>query len=132
MTDCTFCSFSVILVVATISSLHQILNYFYRSPTGGMWAARILGQKAEISIPGNEEPIIVLDANILIRAVLGVKVRNLIQNHASDVLFFTPDLCYEDALKYLPILFEKRNLPPTDVLVGSIKDRAQDCSTPLS
>jgi hypothetical protein len=40
MTDCTFCSFSVILVVATISSLHQILNYFYRSPTGGMWALK--------------------------------------------------------------------------------------------
>jgi predicted nucleic acid-binding protein len=60
--------------------------------------------------------IIVLDANILIRAVLGVKARNLIQNYAGDVLFFTPDLCYEDALKYLPILFEKRNLPPNDAL----------------
>jgi predicted nucleic acid-binding protein len=60
--------------------------------------------------------ILVIDANILIRAVLGKKVRELIQNHAAKVLFVTPDLCYEDALKYLPILFEKRNLPPDDAL----------------
>ena len=59
---------------------------------------------------------IVIDANILIRAVLGKKVRELIQNHAAQVLFFTPDLCYDDALKYLPILFEKRKLPPDDAL----------------
>ncbi len=59
---------------------------------------------------------IVIDANILIRAVLGKKVRGLIQNHAREVLFFTPDLCYDDALKYLPILFEKRKLPPDDAL----------------
>ena len=51
--------------------------------------------------------IIVLDANILIRAVLGIKARNLIQNHANNVLFFTPDCCYENALKYLPILMER-------------------------
>jgi predicted nucleic acid-binding protein len=59
---------------------------------------------------------IVIDANILIRAVLGKKVRELIQNHAAKVLFFTPDLCYDDALKYLPILFDKRKLPPDDAL----------------
>jgi predicted nucleic acid-binding protein len=53
---------------------------------------------------------IVIDANILIRAVLGKKVRELIQNNATRVLFFTPDTCDEDALKYLPILFEKRKL----------------------
>jgi predicted nucleic acid-binding protein len=59
---------------------------------------------------------IVIDANILIRAVLGKKVRELIQNNATRVLFFTPDTCYEDALKYLPILFEKRKLSPDEAL----------------
>jgi predicted nucleic acid-binding protein len=59
---------------------------------------------------------IVIDANILIRAVLGQKVRGLIQNFASTTQFFTPALCYEDAAKYLPILFAKRNLPPDDAL----------------
>lgn len=34
---------------------------------------------------------IVLDANILIRAVLGQRVRQLIQAHAAAVEFFAPD-----------------------------------------
>jgi predicted nucleic acid-binding protein len=59
---------------------------------------------------------IVLDANILIRAVLGKKARQIIQDFAPTTQFFTPDLCCEDAFKYLPILFEKRNLPAEDAL----------------
>jgi predicted nucleic acid-binding protein len=59
---------------------------------------------------------IILDANILIRAVLGTKVRDLIQEFSPTTQFFTPDLCYEDAVKYLPILFTKRNLPSEDAL----------------
>lgn len=34
---------------------------------------------------------IVLDANILIRAVLGKRVRELVVAHAHDVRFFAPD-----------------------------------------
>lgn len=56
-------------------------------------------------------PIIVLDANILIRAILGNKVRNYLINFNDSIDFFTPDICIEDTEKYLPILFEKRNLP---------------------
>lgn len=59
---------------------------------------------------------IVLDANILIRAVLGQKVREKIETFAPTVQFFTPDLCYTDAQKYLPSLFEKRNLSTEEVL----------------
>jgi len=44
---------------------------------------------------------IVLDANILIRAVLGKQVRELIFNHAETVKFFAPDVAYADARKYL-------------------------------
>jgi len=54
---------------------------------------------------------IVLDANILIRAVLGKKVRGILEQYSSTGQFFTPEVCYQDALKYLPPLFEKRNLP---------------------
>jgi predicted nucleic acid-binding protein len=42
---------------------------------------------------------IVLDANILIRAVLGQRVRQLILAHASEVNFFAPDVAYADARK---------------------------------
>ena len=59
---------------------------------------------------------IVIDANILIRAVLGKKVRDTIQAFAPTTQFFTPDLCYDDAVKNLPILFAKRNLPSEDAL----------------
>lgn len=51
---------------------------------------------------------IVLDANILIRAVLGKRVRELLLENAATVKFFTPDVAYADARKYLPALLEKR------------------------
>ncbi len=53
---------------------------------------------------------VVLDANILIRAVLGKRVRGLIVEHAATVKFFAPDVAYADARKYLPALLEKRGV----------------------
>ena len=53
---------------------------------------------------------IVLDANILIRAVLGKRVRELLLAHAAAVRFFAPDVAYADARKYLPALLEKRGV----------------------
>jgi predicted nucleic acid-binding protein len=53
---------------------------------------------------------IVLDANILIRAVLGQRVCELIVEYAADVKFFAPDAAYADARKYLPALLEKRGV----------------------
>ena len=55
---------------------------------------------------------IVLDANILIRAVLGKRVRELITAHAEDVRFFAPDVAYADARKYLPGLLKERGISP--------------------
>lgn len=49
-----------------------------------------------------KDKAIVLDANILIRAVLGKRVRELIIENASTVKFFAPDVAYDDARKYLP------------------------------
>jgi predicted nucleic acid-binding protein len=53
---------------------------------------------------------LVLDANILIRAVLGQKVREIIINYASSIDFFTPLVCFEDAYCYLPELLAKRGV----------------------
>jgi len=53
---------------------------------------------------------IVLDANILIRAVLGKRVRELILENAATVKFFAPTVAYDDARKYLPTLLEKRGI----------------------
>jgi hypothetical protein len=49
--------------------------------------------------------MIVLDANILIRAVLGRGVRQLIDTYAGQgVRFFAPDVAFDDAEKYSPPL----------------------------
>ncbi|MDN5872558.1 MAG: PIN domain-containing protein [Nitrococcus sp.] len=59
---------------------------------------------------------LVLDANILIRAVLGHKVRGLLEQHWGAVQFFAPEVCFHDAQRYLPALFRKRALPPIPAL----------------
>ena len=56
---------------------------------------------------------IVLDANILIRAVLGKRVREILIEHAAAVKFFAPDVAYADARKYLPALLAKRSIDST-------------------
>jgi len=56
--------------------------------------------------------MIVLDANILIRAVLGRRVRELLERYAgSGIRFLAPDAAFADAEKYLPLLLEKRGMP---------------------
>jgi predicted nucleic acid-binding protein len=51
---------------------------------------------------------LVLDANILIRAVLGKRVRSLIEKYAAEVFLCTPDLCFEEAGRYLPEIVARR------------------------
>ncbi|HYY72964.1 MAG TPA: PIN domain-containing protein [Candidatus Bathyarchaeia archaeon] len=60
--------------------------------------------------------MIVLDANILIRAVLGRRVRQLIDTYAGEgVRFFAPDVAFADAEKYLPPLLTKRGKSYADL-----------------
>ena len=60
--------------------------------------------------------MIVLDANILVRAVLGRRVRYLLETYAAlGIRFYAPDVAFEDAEKYLPTLLKKRVKFDTDV-----------------
>ena len=60
--------------------------------------------------------MIVLDANILIHAVLGRRVRQLLETYsAQNVRFFAPDVAFHDAREYLPVLLRKRGKPDHDV-----------------
>jgi predicted nucleic acid-binding protein len=68
---------------------------------------------------------LVLDANILIRSVLGSRVSSLITNMSQEVEFFTPDICLEDAQKYLPELMAKKGIPSQNVL--KILDEILEC-----
>ncbi len=60
--------------------------------------------------------MIVVDANILIRAVLGRRVWQLIETYsAKGVRFFAPDAAFEDARKYLPLLLRKHSIADTTI-----------------
>jgi len=60
--------------------------------------------------------MIVLDANILIRAVLGRRVRQLVDTYASQgIRFLAPDVAFDDAETYLPLLLKKRGKPHADL-----------------
>jgi predicted nucleic acid-binding protein len=47
---------------------------------------------------------LVLDANILIRGVLGTRVRRLLRVYADSISFLSPDVCFADAERHLPRL----------------------------
>jgi len=64
---------------------------------------------------------IVLDANILIRATLGARVRRLVERYAAEVEFFAPDDAFTGAHRYLPGLISKRQLDPN--LAMDVLDR---------
>jgi len=60
--------------------------------------------------------MIVLDANILIRAVLGRRVRNILDIYANRrIRFFAPEIAFDDAAKYLPSLLQKRGKSAVDL-----------------
>jgi len=44
---------------------------------------------------------LVIDANIVIRAVLGVKVRELIERYCDTVAFYVAEPNFEEAAEYL-------------------------------
>jgi predicted nucleic acid-binding protein len=60
--------------------------------------------------------MIVLGTNILIRAVLGKRVRRLLETYAAhSIRFYAPEVAYTDAEKYLSALLTKRGKSDTDV-----------------
>ncbi|MBC5767022.1 PIN domain-containing protein [Ramlibacter albus] len=59
---------------------------------------------------------LVLDANILVRAVLGQRVRALLLEYAGEVSFFAPATAFEEAREHLPPLLERRGVNGEHVL----------------
>ena len=51
---------------------------------------------------------LVLDANIMLRGVLGTRVRGLIETYADEVSLFTPQSCVDEVREYIPSLCAKR------------------------
>lgn len=59
---------------------------------------------------------LVLDANILIRAVLGQRVRRILESHAENISFFIPETAYAEAEEHLAALVIKRGNDPAVAL----------------
>ena len=59
----------------------------------------------------------VLDANILIRAVLGNRVRDILEKYANSVSFFVPEYAYGEAEGHLAALITKRGGDPAKGLI---------------
>jgi predicted nucleic acid-binding protein len=59
---------------------------------------------------------LVLDANILVRAVLGKRVRNILDRYHGRAKFFSPLVCFEEARKHLPAVLKKNKIDPSAVL----------------
>jgi predicted nucleic acid-binding protein len=59
---------------------------------------------------------LVVDANILVRAVLGKRVRAVIEAHAEDVSFFVPEAAYCEAKEHLAALVVKHGGDPEKAL----------------
>lgn len=54
------------------------------------------------------EKKLVLDANILLRGVFGVRVRSLLEAYEDVATFYSSDVCFEDARRYIPNLAARR------------------------
>lgn len=60
--------------------------------------------------------MLVLDANILIRAVLGTRVQLLLHKYAGRVELYVPDSAFEEACEHLPLILERRGMPDFPVM----------------
>jgi predicted nucleic acid-binding protein len=82
-------------------------------------------EKAEVS--GGTSRALVLDANIMLRAVLGTRVRSIIERYCEDVPLFMPSYCVAEVREHLPSLCAKRNgntapyLKLLDTLLAGVK-----------
>jgi len=66
---------------------------------------------------------LVLDANILIRAVLGQRVRRILEAHADNISFFIPETAYAEAEEHLTMLVVKRGGDPA-IAMTSLRSMA--------
>jgi predicted nucleic acid-binding protein len=61
-----------------------------------------------------EQKRLVLDANILLRAVLGVRVRVILETFEDSTNFYAPDICFSDARKYIDVISVAPKLDPAN------------------
>lgn len=73
---------------------------------------------------------LVLDANILVRAVLGRRCRDLIIGCSAETSLFAPDVAFIDAHRHLPVILGRRGIDPRGA--SDILDRIELFVHPLA
>jgi predicted nucleic acid-binding protein len=58
---------------------------------------------------------LVVDANILVRGVFGQRILQILERYEDTAGFYSPDVCFQDASKYIPDVARRRGL---DLQVG--------------
>ena len=61
--------------------------------------------------------MLILDANVLIRAVLGSRVSQLLRKYALETEFLAPDTAFAEAREHLPWILERRGMPANPALL---------------
>lgn len=72
--------------------------------------------------------MLVLDANILIRGVLGARVLSLLRMYAERVEFLAPDTAFEEARVELPAILERRGVPvpPAMAILDQLRELVEN------
>jgi len=63
---------------------------------------------------------IVVDANILVRGVLGERVPDLLERYHRRVLFYTPSQCFSEARRHLPAILHRRSQVDVGVVLQAL------------
>jgi hypothetical protein len=58
------------------------------------------------------EKRLLLDANILVRALFGKRVKDILLNHSETIEFYCPDICFAEARKYIPSISVRTGQEP--------------------
>jgi predicted nucleic acid-binding protein len=62
--------------------------------------------------------MLVLDANILVRAVLGSRVLFLLRKYVGRAEFLAPDTAFQEAQEHLPGILDRRNVPAAPAMAA--------------
>ena len=81
--------------------------------------------------------MLVVDANILIRAVLGSRVLFLLRKYSEQIEFLAPDISFEEAREHLPEILVARGVPVApamatlDLVAGLVNTVASETYSPF-
>lgn len=100
---------------AAARGLHAMIAS-WGAPETNSWASIRRSGRPPAKRRGMPNRALVLDANVLIRAVPGIRVRRIIEQYADSVSFFVPELALSEAQAHLAIPVTRHGGDPAKAL----------------